>query len=121
MSAESKAVRQEKPASTRLLLPVLVSAVFVAVMTASMVNVMMPLMREDFGAFEAQVGWVVTGFFLVLAIAVPLYGRVSDFFGLRRHKLLVLSRRLALFRRLPGDGRRHLDCPDSRARAADRR
>jgi DHA2 family metal-tetracycline-proton antiporter-like MFS transporter/DHA2 family florfenicol/chloramphenicol resistance protein-like MFS transporter len=51
---------------------VLSSAVFVAVMTASMVNVVMPAMREEFGASEAQVGWVVTGFMLVLVIGAPI-------------------------------------------------
>ena len=70
---------------------VLTSAVFVAVMTASMVNVLMPTMGEEFGASEAQIGWVVTGFMLVMAIGVPLYGRISDFFSLRRLFPLALS------------------------------
>jgi len=83
MSAGSETVREEEPVS-RFFLPVLVSAVVVAVMTASMVNVVIPIIAEDFGASEAQVGWVVTGFFLVLAIGVPLYGRISDFYSLRR-------------------------------------
>ncbi len=93
MSTESEAIRGEKPASARLFLPVVASAVFVAVMTASMVNVVMPAMREDFGASEAQIGWVVTGFMLVMAIGVPLYGRLSDFFSLR----LVFSLALSVF------------------------
>jgi MFS transporter, DHA2 family, metal-tetracycline-proton antiporter len=88
-----KAIRRETQASTRLLMLVLSSAVFVAVMTASMVNVLMPAMREEFGASEAQVGWVVTGFMLVLAIGVPLYGRISDFFSLR----LLFSLALLVF------------------------
>ena len=91
MSAEGKALRGTKPAApVRLLLSVLASAVFVAVMTASMVNVLLPAIGEDFGASEAQVGWVVTGFFLVLAVAVPLYGRISDFFSIRRVFSLAL-------------------------------
>jgi MFS transporter, DHA2 family, metal-tetracycline-proton antiporter len=88
-----KASRGETQASMHLLLFVLSSAVFVAVMTASMVNVLMPAMREEFGASEAQVGWVVTGFMLVLAIGVPLYGRISDFFNLR----LLFSLALLVF------------------------
>ncbi len=82
--------RSASPASARLFLPVAASAAFVAVATATMVNVMIPAMREEFGASEAQVGWVVTGFTLVMAIGVPLYGRISDFFSLRRVFSLAL-------------------------------
>jgi DHA2 family metal-tetracycline-proton antiporter-like MFS transporter len=74
----------EKGISTRLLLAVLTSAVFVSVLNSSMVNVAVPLIRKDFGASEAQVGWVITGFLLVYAIGIPLYGRASDVFSLRR-------------------------------------
>src|SRR5215218_8186250 len=71
-------------ASTRLLLAVLTSAVFVSVLNSSMVNVAIPLIREEFGASEAQVGWVITGFLLLYAIGIPLYGRAADIFSLRR-------------------------------------
>jgi MFS transporter, DHA2 family, metal-tetracycline-proton antiporter len=69
--------------STRLLLAVLISAVFVAVLNTSMVNVTVPSIREQFGASEGQVGWVITGYLLVYAVGIPLYGRVSDLFSLR--------------------------------------
>jgi MFS family permease len=72
------------PASPRLFLAVAASAVFVSVLTGSMVNVVIPLMRAEFDASAAQVGWVVTGFALAYAIGVPLYGRISDIFGVRR-------------------------------------
>ncbi len=84
MSAGGEAVRHEKPASTRLFLAVVASAVFVTVLTATMINVLIPVMRAEFGASAAQVGWVVTGYSLAYAIGVPLYGRLSDFFGVRR-------------------------------------
>src|SRR5215213_6733612 len=81
MSAGGKAI---EPVSTRLFLAVVASAVFVSVMTGSMVNVVLPLMRAEFGASAAQIGWVITGFSLAYAVSVPLYGRISDFFGVRR-------------------------------------
>jgi DHA2 family metal-tetracycline-proton antiporter-like MFS transporter len=81
MSAGGKAIEQ---VSTRLFLAVVASAVFVSVMTGSMVNVVLPLMRTEFGASAAQIGWVITGFSLAYAVSVPLYGRISDFFGVRR-------------------------------------
>jgi DHA2 family metal-tetracycline-proton antiporter-like MFS transporter/DHA2 family florfenicol/chloramphenicol resistance protein-like MFS transporter len=84
MNAGSEPNRSESPASVPLFLPVAASAAFVAVATASMVNVVMPAMREEFGVSAAQVGWVVTGFTLVMAVGVPLYGRISDLVSLRR-------------------------------------
>ncbi len=63
---------RENPASVRLFLPVVASAVFVAVAAASMINVAIPAMRAEFGASEAQIGWVVSGFMLVMALGVPL-------------------------------------------------
>ena len=70
--------------STRLLLAVLIVAVFVSVLNSSMVNVAVPSIREEFGASEGQVGWVITGYLLVYAVGIPLYGRVSDLFSLKR-------------------------------------
>ena len=70
--------------STRLFLAVAASAVFVSVLTATMINVLIPIIRDQFGASAAEVGWVVTGYALAYAIGVPLYGRISDFFGVRR-------------------------------------
>lgn len=72
------------PVSIRLFLMVVASTVFVSVLTGSMVNVLLPLMREEFAASAAQIGWVVTGFALTYAVGVPLYGRISDVYGVRR-------------------------------------
>lgn len=70
--------------STRLFLLVVAASVFVSVLTGSMVNVVIPAIRAEFAASPAQVGWVITGFALAYAVSVPLYGRVSDLFGVRR-------------------------------------
>jgi MFS transporter, DHA2 family, metal-tetracycline-proton antiporter len=82
--AGDKAIGGEKPTSTRLFLAVVVLAVFTTVLTATMLNVVLPLVRAEFGASAAQVGWVITGYALAYAIGVPLYGRISDLFGVRR-------------------------------------
>ncbi len=47
----------EKRTSTRLLLAVVITAVIITVMNSSMVNVAIPVIRQDFGVSEAQVGW----------------------------------------------------------------
>ena len=84
MSAEGKTSGLEAPRSERLFLAVVAAAVFVSVMAGTMVNVVVPAIGEDFGASEAQVGWVVTSHMLVFAVGVPLYGRVADMYSLRR-------------------------------------
>ena len=83
VSTGNGAVRYERTASTRLFLAVAASAVFVSVLTATMINVLIPLIRAQFGASAAEVGWVVTGYSLAYAVGVPLFGRISDFFGVR--------------------------------------
>jgi MFS transporter, DHA2 family, metal-tetracycline-proton antiporter len=70
--------------STRLLMGVLISGVFVSVLNSSMVNVVVPVIGRDYGVTEAQVGWVITGFLLTFAIGIPLYGRAADVFSVRR-------------------------------------
>lgn len=56
MSAGNGAVRYERTASTRLFLAVAASAVFVSVLTATMINVLIPLIRAQFEASAAEVG-----------------------------------------------------------------
>ncbi len=84
MSGEGKVLGESRPASDRLFLAVVVASVFVSVVAGTMVNVVVPVIGEDLDASEAQVGWVVTSHMLVFAVGVPLYGRISDFFSLRR-------------------------------------
>ena len=84
MSAAGKATRRGEATSTRLFLAVVASGVFVTVLTGTMVNVATPLMRSEFGASAAGVGWVFTGYALAYAVGIPLHGRLSDFFGVRR-------------------------------------
>jgi Mg/Co/Ni transporter MgtE len=57
VSAGDGAARYEGPASTRLFLAVAASAVFVSVLTATMINVLVPLIGARFGASAAEVGW----------------------------------------------------------------
>jgi DHA2 family metal-tetracycline-proton antiporter-like MFS transporter/DHA2 family florfenicol/chloramphenicol resistance protein-like MFS transporter len=84
MSTVGVAVETGSSTSARFLLPVVVSAVFITTLTGSMVTILLPVMRAEFGASTAQIGWVLTGYSLAYAIGVPLYGRISDLFGVRR-------------------------------------
>ncbi len=68
----------------RLFLFVLALAVFNGVLTGSMVNVVLPLIRADFAASPAEAGWIITGFALAYAVGIPIYGRIANVYGVRR-------------------------------------
>ena len=68
----------------RLFLLVVASAVGVIVMNGSMTNVALPTIGEQFGASEGQAGWVITGYLLVFAVGIPLYGRLADVYSLKK-------------------------------------
>ena len=88
--AKKAGTGEARAGGTRLLLAVLISAVFISVLNSSMVNVSVPSIQEEFGASEGQVGWVITGYLLIYAVGIPLYGRVSDLFSLKKTFVLGL-------------------------------
>jgi MFS transporter, DHA2 family, metal-tetracycline-proton antiporter len=65
------------------LLGVLVPAMLATVVASDMVNLMLPSIGAEFGASEAELAWVVTGFLLMFSVGVPFYGRISDRVSLR--------------------------------------
>lgn len=69
--------------STRLVMAVVATAIFVSVLQQTFVNVVVPDIGQEFGASQGQVGWVITGYLLIFAIGIPLYGRVADLYSLR--------------------------------------
>lgn len=72
-----------KGVETRLLLAVVVSAILVSVLNQTFTNVVVPDIQEDFGTSQGQTGWVITGYLLVFAVGIPLYGRIADLYSLR--------------------------------------
>lgn len=68
----------------RLLLLVAVSAVFVVVVNGATTNVALPTIQEYFGVSEGQASWVISGYLLVFAVGIPLYGRLADVYSLRK-------------------------------------
>ncbi|MGH2202342.1 MFS transporter, partial [Enterococcus faecalis] len=52
--------------------------------TADSVNALLPLISKALEGSKSQVSWIVSAIALVLAIGVPIYGRISDFFVLRK-------------------------------------
>lgn len=74
---------KSKAAST-LLLAIFALSVLVAAITVDMVNPVLSLISKQLEVSEAQVSWVVSGAALILAIGVPFYGRMSDYFELKK-------------------------------------
>ena len=62
---------------------VLVAAILNAVLTGSMVNVLLSDIRETFDVSTARVSWTIAAYSLAYAVGIPLYGRISDFLGTR--------------------------------------
>ncbi|MFE2111186.1 MFS transporter [Kitasatospora sp. NPDC059463] len=80
----SPSTTTERTGSELGLLAVLVPAILVTVTASDMVNLMLPAIGAEFGASEAELAWVVTGFLLMFSVGIPLYGRISDRVSLRR-------------------------------------
>ena len=63
---------------------VVCAAVFFSVLNASIVNVTLPTIGRDLEVEPDRLGWVITAYLLVYAVAIPFYGRLADRYGARR-------------------------------------
>jgi MFS transporter, DHA2 family, metal-tetracycline-proton antiporter len=77
-------VKGKRVVNTRLLLAVVVSAILISVLNQTFTNVVVPDIQRDYGVSQGQAGWVITGYLLVFAVGIPLYGRIADLYSLRR-------------------------------------
>jgi MFS transporter, DHA2 family, metal-tetracycline-proton antiporter len=82
--SEEAVTARERLGDTRLLLVVVVTAILISVLNQTFVNVVVPDIQKDYGVTQGQVGWVITGYLLVFAVGIPLYGRIADLYSLRR-------------------------------------
>ncbi len=63
---------------------VYVLGLFIQILDATIVNVALPTLADEFGVEVTEVEWVVVGYLLVLASAIPAAGWLSDRFGSKR-------------------------------------
>ena len=77
--------------SSRGVLLVVCAAVFFSVLNASIVNVVLPVIGRDLSVEPTGLGWVITSYLLVYAVAIPFYGRLADLYGARKLFLFGLS------------------------------
>jgi EmrB/QacA subfamily drug resistance transporter len=69
---------------------VYVSAMFMAIMDITIVNVTLPKLASDFGVEADHIGGVVVGFLVSLAIFIPASGWLGDRFGMKRMLLIAI-------------------------------
>jgi len=65
-------------------LAVVCAGIFLSVLNGSIVNVVLPTIGLELAVEPALLGWVVTAYSLVYAVAIPFFGRLADIFGARR-------------------------------------
>ncbi|SDM37167.1 DHA2 family efflux MFS transporter permease subunit [Allokutzneria albata] len=64
---------------------------FMAVLDSTVVNIALPRLTIEFQTSFATIQWVVTGYLLALAMAIPVTGWAADRFGARRVYLVALA------------------------------
>ena len=69
---------------------VFVSAMFMAIMDITIVNVALPQLAHDFTVSPAHIDSVVVGFLVSLAVFIPASGWLGDRFGMKRMLLTAI-------------------------------
>ncbi|SDT43744.1 MFS transporter, DHA2 family, metal-tetracycline-proton antiporter [Paenibacillaceae bacterium GAS479] len=64
-------------------MPILAFTLVLSVMNASMFNVVMPVISQEFAITPSQVSWLVTGYMIVFAIGSVTYGKLADKYRLK--------------------------------------
>ena len=67
-----------------LALAVVTLVFFLVVIDVSAVNVAFPSIRDDFGVSEATLGWIISGYNIIVAALLLVAGRYADSFGRKR-------------------------------------
>src|SRR5919198_2293358 len=63
---------------------VVVIGMILAILDATIVNVAIPTLGREFGASVSTIQWVMTGYLLAFASAIPVTGWASERFGPKR-------------------------------------
>lgn len=77
-------------ARTRVLI-VLLAALFLSLITVSIVNVALPSIQQGLGASSTQLQWVLSGYSLAYGVVLVAAGRAGDLLGRSRLFLIGIS------------------------------
>ena len=74
----------------KTIMVVLVVAIgtFMSSLDSSVVNLVIPIIRRDFGVSVSAVEWIVTAYLLVVSSLLLTFGRISDLYGRKKVYLL---------------------------------
>ena len=70
---------------------IFVVGLFMEILDATIVNVALPTLQEEFQVTGSGIEWVVTGYLLSLAVWIPASGWIGDRFGTKRTFLFALA------------------------------
>lgn len=93
---------QAKKQQGQQIIYILAFTLIISVMSATVFNIVLPDIAEQFQLSIAQVSWVTSGYLLVYAVGTVIYGKLSDAYGLRSvltfgFALLALGSMFGLF------------------------
>ncbi len=72
----------------RLILTIVFTATFLSILNTSMVNVALPTIMNEIGVDFQKSIWLSTGYMLIYAIAMPIFGSLGDMYGTKKVFLL---------------------------------
>ncbi|MEU8004257.1 MFS transporter [Catellatospora sp. NPDC049111] len=70
-----------EPRPPRAVLPVVLLAVFAFAMLQSLLNPVLPALRQELGTTQQLIPWVMTAFLLSTSVFTPVVGRLGDRYG----------------------------------------
>ena len=80
----SNAIQSKRSKNNRgLLLGLLVFTLIISVMNATMFNIVLPNISEQFQLSPSQASWIITGYMIVYAIGSVTYGKLTDRYSLK--------------------------------------
>ena len=66
-------------------------SLFIQIIDGTVVNIAVPTLADEFGVESADVDWAIIGFFVAIAVALPVAGFLGDKFGTKRVFLIALA------------------------------
>lgn len=78
---EGRTKAQERAPNFLLLVLTVSLGALIAPLNSTMIAVALPDIRDDFGIGRHEVGWLVSGYLIAMAVAMPIGGRIGDQIG----------------------------------------
>ncbi len=70
---------------------VYIAGLFIQIIDATVVNIAVPALADEFRVDSIDIDWVIIGFYLAVVVSIPVAGYLGDRFGTRRIFLIALS------------------------------